>query len=186
MVLHKFIFRFYDSRASYAKTIKTCKRKQNFMMIIYCTSCSFKEDNILLQWIATYFSWQDFINCLTCVRKIRSPDQNLVTRIWCDSNSIEFMICIVVKKNCLLAMMGIQSTAFLLFFHFDIRWKFGELECLFIIESYCWSYDGNKFVDTNLIGINSPWNGNLAWRKSRNLMKIIYTDANRLITIFQS
>ena len=82
------------------------------------------------------------------------------------------MICIVVKKNCLLDMIAIQSILRLLFFHFDISRKLGELECLFIIESYCSSYDGHKFVETNLIGINSPWNGNLAWRKLRNLMKI--------------
>ena len=82
------------------------------------------------------------------------------------------MICIVVKKNCLLDMIAIQSILRLLFFHFDISRKLGELECLFIIESYCSSYDGNKFVETNLIGINSPWNSNLAWRKLRNLMKI--------------
>ena len=82
------------------------------------------------------------------------------------------MICIVVKKNCLLDMIFIQSILRLLFFHFDISRKLGELECLFIIESYCSSYDGNKFVETNLIGINSPWNSNLAWRKLRNLMKI--------------
>ena len=144
MVLHKFIFRFYDSRASYAKTMKTCKSTQNFMIIIYCTSCFFKEDNILLQWIATYFSWQDFINCLTCVRKSqinriqrkKLSYQNMIV-IELDSNSTEFMICVVVRKNCSLAMMGIQSTALLLFFHFDIRRKFGELKCLFIIESYC-------------------------------------------------
>ena len=76
----------------------------------------------------------------------------------------------------------INSTfALFSFWHKKEVW---ELECLFIIESYCWSYDGNKFVDTNLIGINSPWNGNLAWRKLRNIMKILYTDANSLITIF--